>query len=134
MPLLSRLFGPKAPIGDVAIGDWDPVPVSVMAQELDLSRWLEAQEASSPPAQSPEESNDHLRYFTPEERAIIEEERASAASADSTTAEPATATTTMPPPAEADQGRLSWVEALKAFGEHLTDSELRALREQLATS
>jgi len=126
MALLSKLFGPKAPVGDVAIGDWDPVPVSVMAQELDLTHWLEAREAPPPTVQPAGERNDPLRYFTPEELAVIEEQRASAPSCRAASA--------AAPTAKTDQGRLSWVDALKAFGEHLTDSELRALREQLATS
>jgi hypothetical protein len=145
MRLLRRLLRDSQDLpGDIATGDWSPVPAGVSAQALDLEALL-TEEVPLPRRAAldwepgPEEAIScppiRLRSdprppaaasrFTPEELAIIEEQRRAAAA-------PVAAPVQPVQPASVPEPRQSWVDVLKTFGESLTDSELRIIRQQLA--
>lgn len=112
-------------LGDLATGDWSPVPSSVTAVVLDVAGWLETEEVRLPPVAdkgwrpAPEQ-------FTAEELEIIADQRRAPLPAPP-------AVHAAPPAVHAAPPRPSWVDVLKSFGENLTDSELRIIREQLAS-
>ena len=154
--LFRRIPGGQELPGDLATGDWSPVPAAVSAQALDLEALLATEEVplpryamqdwepaseeaigdggcwlplpADPEPRTAARSPSRSAQFTPEELAIIEEQRRAAAAP-----APPVASEPQPEPLPASEPRHSWVEVLKSFGESLTDSELRIIREQLAT-
>jgi hypothetical protein len=116
--ILQRLFRPRAPEGDLAVGDWTPPPPSAVARPEDPVSWLTEEPIKTAVAAS-------RVMFSPEELAVIEEQKHAQASV-----VPAPPPAPAPPRAESPP-RASWIEVLKAYAEHLTDAELHILREQL---
>ena len=157
--LFRRILGDRELLGDLATGDWSPVPAGVSAQALDVEALLatdvplprcaaqdwepiceEASDAGSLPLfKAPEPRADAVRSSRP--APCIPERAASprftpeelAIIEEQRRAAAAPKVPTAPEPAPEAAPRQSWVDVLKSFGESLTDSELQIIRRQLAT-
>jgi hypothetical protein len=135
MSILKRLISRNLPPGDLATGDWSPVPPSASAQPTDVVAWL--QPAPKPvrldledaPLRPMEPVERYMQHLSAEELAIIQEQQA----AQERQQEPPPA-----PPEPAPEPQVSrpsrWVEVLSSYCEHLTDAELHIIRQQLASS
>ena len=144
--LFNRFLDQTAP-GDLATDEWAPVPVSAAAQPRDTMEWLLKDDgdvlplhpglidsdvatlqptlpALEPDPDPPEPS--YLQYFSPEELAIVEQQRTQPSQPEPTP-EP-------PPRPEPEPKRSRWVDLLRSCGEHLSEAELRIIRQQLLAS
>jgi hypothetical protein len=161
--LKARLVGQPL-VGDVATcdRDWEPVPASEVACPDEPLAWLqeELKAAPKPPPlpldmegdaippiplhpvlrltpveqdPSPPEPS-YLDHFSPEELAVIEEQKrkAAAPAPEPPRAEPAPVAKTAKPEPKPERHR--WVDVLRTIGEHLTEAELKVIRQQLAST
>ena len=137
MSFLKRLISRNLPPGELATGDWSPVPPSASAQPTDVVAWL--QPAAKPvrpdledePLRPMEPVERYMQHLSAEELAIIQEQQ----EAQERQQEPSPAPPEPEPQPRPQVSRPSrWVEVLSSYCEHLTDAELRIIRQQLASS
>jgi hypothetical protein len=138
MSFLKRLISRDLPPGDLATGDWSPVPPSASAQPTDVVAWLKPAakpvrpELEDEPLRPLEPVQRYMQHLSAEELAIIQEQQ----EAREHQQEPPTPTPEPEPVPEpqASPRPSRWVEVLSSYCEHLTDAELRIIRQQLASS
>jgi hypothetical protein len=148
MSFLKRLFGSDHSLfGEVASGDWAPVPAYATAQTANVADWL--QEAPPPrPRREKRRSKEEqavMRHLSPEERRIVSEQRSQrkrrntfsriVARLSQLHSQSEPCGPELQQPVEQAPQRASskneWVDVLKKYGEHLTDDELAIIRGQL---
>jgi hypothetical protein len=121
----KRLLGNNELIGDLAAGDWSPVPAYAAASGVGLtSLFDEAPPTPRPPR--PRQRRRSLRFLgflSREERTIVERQQAAPQNPRPLAAPAA--------PAAPAAGGDDWVGVLRSYGEHLTDDELAIIRKQL---
>jgi hypothetical protein len=129
---LKSLLGNQPP-GDLAIDDWSPVPVNATAQPENTMDWLfEEVDGDVMPLESrtglpldleSQKTPSYLDHFSPEELEIIAQQQA----------EPEPELEPVEPVAEpAPEQRARWIDLLRSCGEHLSEAELKIIRQQLA--
>jgi len=123
------------PPGDLAHDDWSPIPVNATAQPENTMDWLfEEVEGDLMPlcsglsleleSQKVPQAPSYLDHFSPEELEIIAQQQADPEPV------PAPEPAAVPEPAAEQPSR--WVDLLRTFGEHLSEAELKIIRQQLA--
>ena len=152
----------EPPPGDVAGDEWAPVPVGATAEPIDTFEWLQGDGVPPKPVHPiltlddtsvPEATPEHLQHFSAEELAIIEEQKKvveppsmegepepeplfklpqpkTQEAAPEQKSEPVKLQQIKPVKPE----RVRWLDLLRNCGEHLSELELKIIREQLASS
>ena len=113
---LKRLLGQSSFVGDLALGDWTPVPAGACAA-VAAHEWVSSFEP--PPIQRswPSEAS-YLDALTDEERAIVLAQRECK-------------TPAVPPPIPIPDDDQQFRQVVVSCGEHLSAEELKIIRQQL---
>ena len=132
MSLFDRLLRRSKHPGDLAGDEWAPIPSTAVARPQDVVRWL-----AEPAGPEPHRDLAQLDGEGSTAPLAVAEATTPAPVAAPSQLEHAPAAASPEPSVETppvEPTPPGWVEVLRSYAEHLTDAELRIIRQQLAST